>query len=129
MFRWIPKAAIIEIHKELILEHGGLSGAIAVSQDLLDSTLARPKQFEVYSGKTTLFDMAASYGFGFAKNHCFSDGNKRIALVSMDIFLQMNRYEIVAEEVEAVVIIEELAAGKISEQELAIWVKTNSNKS
>lgn len=126
MFRWIPKAAIIEIHKELILEHGGLQGAIAIRHELLDSTLARPKQLEAYSNQVNIFVLAASYGFGFAKNHCFSDGNKRIALVSIDVCLQLNGYELTAEEVEAATVIEDLAAGKILEKELTVWIEENS---
>ena len=126
MFRWIPKTAIIEFHKELISEHGGLQGAIAIRHDLLDSTLARPKQLEAYSSLANIFELAASYGFGFAKNHCFSDGNKRIALVSIDVFLQLNGYELTAEEVETAIVIEDLAAGKILEEELAVWIGKNS---
>jgi len=43
MLCWLPKSAIIAIHGELLIEHGGLSGS--VNDHLLSSTLARPQQF------------------------------------------------------------------------------------
>ena len=69
--------------------------------------------------------MAASYGFGFARNHCFPDGNKRLALVSIDVILQVNEYELCADEADAVAVIRELASGDISEADLANWITEN----
>jgi death-on-curing protein len=68
----------------------------------------------------------SAYGFGFAKNHCFTDGNKRIRLVAIDVFLQLNGYELIAEEAEAAIVIEGLAAGEMSEDELANWIEHNA---
>lgn len=94
---------------------------------MLDSTLARPQQLEVYAKpEPTIFQLAVSYGFGFARNHCFSDGNKRVALVSIDVFLQLNGYELIAGEVDAALTIEDLAAREISEEMLAEWIEANS---
>ena len=125
MPRWLPKSAIVAIHGELLAEHGGLSGP--VNDDLLGSTLARPQQLETYGDPPPdIFQLAASYGFGFAKNHCFKDGNKRVSLVAIDVFLELNGYELVAEEADAVFIIESLAAGSVSEEELSLWIKDNS---
>jgi len=125
MPHWLPKSAIIAIHGELLAEHGGFSGP--VNDDSLYSTLARPQQLETYGDPPPdIFQLAASYGFGFAKNHCFKDGNKRISLVAIDVFLELNGYELVAEETEAVFIIESLAAGNVSEEELSLWIKGNS---
>ena len=125
MPRWIPEAAIRSIHAELQAEHGGLDGP--VDEDKLGATLARPQQLEAYSDPpASLFQYAAAYGFGFAKNHCFKDGNKRISLAAIDVFLQLNGYELVAEEAEAAIIIEALAAGEMTENDLAQWIETNS---
>ena len=125
MPRWIPEAAIRSIHAELLAEHGGLDGP--VDEDKLGATLARPQQLEAYSDPpASLFQYAAAYGFGFAKNHCFKDGNKRISLAAIDVFLQLNGYELVAEEAEAAIIIEALAAGEMTENDLAQWIETNS---
>lgn len=125
MPRWIPEAAVRAIHAELLAEHGGLDGP--VDEDVLGATLARPQHLETYSNPpASFFQLAAAYGFGFAKNHCFIDGNKRISLVTIDVFLQLNGYELTAEEAEAVIIIEGLAAGDMTEEELAHWIETNA---
>ena len=122
---WIPESAIRAIHAELLAEHGGLDGP--VDEDMLGATLARPQQLETYSDPpASLFQYAAAYGFGFAKNHCFKDGNKRICLAPTDVFLQLNGHELVAEEAEAAIIIEALAAGEMTENDLAQWIEINS---
>jgi len=126
MPRWIPDAAIVAIHAELLEEHGGLEGPI--NKDMLGATLARPRQLDTYSNPSaSLFQIAAAYGFGFAKNHCFKDGNKRICLAAIDVFLQLNGYELLAEEADAVFVIEGLAAGKVTEEELARWIEANAS--
>jgi len=118
-FVWLPEAAIIAMHDELLAEHGGLDGAVDANR--LASTMARPMQLESY-GSPSLHEVAASYGFGFARNHCFSDGNKRIALVAMDVFLQLNGEELSAPEADAVLTIEDLATGDIGEEDLVAWI-------
>jgi death-on-curing protein len=121
---WIPAAVVRAMHWELLQEHGGPDGAI--DENALGATLARPQQLDHYANPTaTLPQLAAAYGFNFSRNHCFSDGNKRIALASIDVFLQMNGYELIATEVETVVTIQALAAGELEESQLAEWVSRN----
>jgi death-on-curing protein len=125
MVRWIPETAILAIHSELLAEHGGLEGP--VNEDMLGATLSRPQHLETYSNPTpSIFQLAASYGFGFAKNHCFRDGNKRIALAAIDVFLQLNGQELTSHETDAVFTIEALASGEISEDELSAWIAANA---
>jgi len=125
--KWIPKNAIKAIHQELLKEHGGFDGSM--NQNAFESTVERPKQLAHYGNPPpTLYELAASYGFGFARNHCFSDGNKRVALAIIDVFLRINGYMLVAEEVEAVFVIETLASGNMTEVELSIWVLDNSSE-
>lgn len=113
------------LHQGLLSNYGGLSGA--VREDLLETALARPQQLLAYKKpKPDLFELAAAYGFGFARLHAFSDGNKRVALAVIDVFLQMNGYELEVAEAEAVLIIQDLAAGRLSEAELAAWIKLRS---
>jgi death on curing protein len=106
--RWIPEAAIRLMHDALIREHGGSYGILDAG--LLASTLAKPKNLFHYGQNATLFDLVAAYGYGFAKNHSFIDGNKRVALVAVDVFLQMNGFELVASESEAAAFFLDLAA-------------------
>lgn len=124
---WLSKAVIIAIHGELLAEHGGLDGTY--KEDSLESTLARPQQLVSYGDPVpSLFNLAACYGYGFAKNHCFSDGNKRIALAAMDVFLQLNGHELIASETEVVDTILRLAASEINENDLSRWIEENTSK-
>ncbi|MFT7460442.1 MAG: death-on-curing protein [Planctomycetota bacterium] len=122
--KWLSSKAVIAIHAALIEEHSGLQGAI--NHASLESTLARPQQFLSYPGLTPdIFSLAAAYAYEFAKNHCFTDGNKRVALSSIDNFLILNGFELVASEVEAVAAIIQLAAGEMSEVDLIEWIRQN----
>jgi len=104
-------------------QHGGLPGL--PNEDALAATLARPQQQLTYEPNSTLYELAASYGFGFARNHCFPDGNKRVALASMDVFLMLNGKDLVPDEVEAVVIVGAVAAGEYSQADLSEWIEQN----
>jgi death-on-curing protein len=69
------------------------------------------------------------YGVAIVRNHPFVDGNKRVALMVMYVFLEINGYRLDAPEVEAVDEMLRLAAGKLDEKELSGWLKTNSTLS
>ncbi|MBF0266382.1 MAG: type II toxin-antitoxin system death-on-curing family toxin [Gammaproteobacteria bacterium] len=125
MFRWLSQSVVLHMHAELMDEHGGLNGP--VNEQNLDSTLTRPQQLLHYeSPMPSIFQLAASYGYGLAMNHCFRDGNKRISLVCIDVFLQINGYELIAGEADAVVTIESLASGTLTEEELTDWIIQNT---
>ena len=123
-FVWLESRDVLYFHRELIAEHGGLPGP--ADGDRLESAVARPRNLLAYRDDATICDLAASYGYGLARNHCFPDGNKRIALVSIDVFLMVNGYELVAAEADAVVTIRMLAAGEMSEAELSAWIEANT---
>ena len=122
---WVPSDAVVAIHQALLQEHGGLIGP--PRPDSLEAALARPQQLHHYTQpKPSLARLAAAYGFALAKGHCFADGNKRVALSIIDVFLQMNGSELSASEPDAVVTIQALAAGELTEEELAAWIEANS---
>ncbi|MDQ7051140.1 MAG: type II toxin-antitoxin system death-on-curing family toxin [Enterobacterales bacterium] len=123
---WILEEVVLAIHKILLSDHGGLSGLR--DRALLDSSLNRPKQLYTYQNQATIYDLAASYCYGLAKNHPFVDGNKRIALTTAVVFLEHNQIDFAASEAETVIIIESLAAGNISEQNLSLWFEKQSQK-
>lgn len=116
------KEVIIAIHSELLAEHGGAVGV--ANNDLLESTLAKPLHHLSY-GDPVLPVIAAAYGYGFTKNHCFVDGNKRIALMAMYTFLYSNGLKLTASEESAVDTIYHVANGTISEEELVNWIAVN----
>jgi death on curing protein len=122
---WVPSRAVAAMHAELILEHGGLAGPVRVSE--LEAALGRPEHQYRYSDPTpSLERLAAAYGYSLARNHCFADGNKRIALAVIDVFLQMNGRELTAEEADAGGIIQSVAAGKLTEEQLATWISEHA---
>lgn len=122
---WVLDQVVISVHEMLLSEHGGSPGIR--DKALLDSALARPKQRFAYEPESSIFELAASYSFGLAKNHAFIDGNKRIAFAVAAIFLEFNGFVFNAPESEVVVFFENLASSNISEQDLANWFKLSSN--
>ena len=103
MPEWLNASDVSYFHRMLIDEHGGLHGIR--DKGALESTLARPMHLLNYEPEATIQELAASYGFGFAKNHVFNDGNKRISLAVIDTFLRINGMQLIAEEVDAVCVI------------------------
>jgi len=124
---FIPKDVVLIIHADLLQRYGGEPGLR--DEGLLDSALAQPMM--TFNGKhthKTLFDKAAAYGFHVCKNHPFVDGNKRVAFVLMDIFLQKNCWDITSPEEEAYAMMMDLASGKLQKSQLATWLKEHSSK-
>lgn len=119
--RWVLPQVVTAIHQMLIAEHGGLPGIR--DQGLLDSALARPRQQAAYGKKNSVFQLAAAYSYGLARNHPFVDGNKRIALTVAAVFLEINGYSLNAPEAEAVIIYQQLADGRLTEERLAEWMR------
>ena len=126
--RFIPLDFVLSVHSDLIQRYGGRTGVR--DRNLLESALAQPRI--TIGGKyahKTLFDKAAAYGFHLSRNHPFVDGNKRVAFVLMDIFLQKNGGEIVAQEEETYSMMIDLASGKLSKPQISTWLKEHSAKS
>ena len=116
---WLDLGIVLDFHSEQLSLFGGADGV----RDLgfLESSLARPINKFAY-GETGLAALAATYGFGIARNHAFVDGNKRTALASMIVFLGLNGRDIDATQEAATAIILSLAAGEITEEALAGWI-------
>ncbi|MEA5583742.1 type II toxin-antitoxin system death-on-curing family toxin, partial [Nodularia harveyana UHCC-0300] len=65
---------------------------------------------------------------GFAKNHAFIDGNKRVAFAVMATFLELNGYSLDVPEPQVVLIMERLANGQESQETISEWLQENSIK-
>jgi len=115
---WLRLEAILAAHDDQLAEHGG--GVGIRDQGLLESALARPRNLFAY-GEASLARLAAAYAFGIARNHPFVDGNKRTALVAAEGFLGLNGFDLTATDVESVSMFLSLAAGEVTEQQLADW--------
>ena len=122
---WILEDVVYAIHRRQIAEHGDAEGVR--DHGLLESALARPQNSYHFKQPTPdTAALAAAYASGIAGNHPFIDGNKRTALVVCRLFLMLNKVELIALESEKYRILMKLAAGELSEMELASWIVSHS---
>lgn len=117
---WVRDDLVVALHDQQLAEHGGAAGV----RDLgaLESALGRPRNGAA-CGSPDAAQLAASYAFGLAKNHPFTDGNKRTAAVVALLFLALNDLEWAISEPELVVMVLALAAGELAEDEVAAWFR------
>ena len=113
---------VIAIHSRQLRRFGGAAGLC--DEGLLRSALERPLNKWHYE-QAQLPELAAAYGFGLAKNHAFVDGNKRIAFMSMLVFLRKNNARFAPDPSVATAMMMSLAAGEVSEESLARWIRDN----
>jgi death on curing protein len=122
---WIGVLEILVLHDLQLATFGGAAGVR--DHGLLESALARPRNLLMYRRKKlSQARLAAAYAFGIIRNHPFIDGNKRTALVISFAFLEVNGVEISASEEETYHMFVDLAAGRVSEEQLAEWISENS---
>ena len=122
---WLSTELVQAMHLRQLSEHGG--GAGIRDLGLLDSALQRPLNKAAY-GEVELADLAAAYAYGIARNHPFIDGNKRTALVASFTFLYLNGCVMNSSQIENVQTFLALAAGTLSEDQLAAWFKQHVRK-
>lgn len=124
---WMEASDAIIVHDAELAAHGGSEGIRDIG--LLESALAKPKNLWNYGEpRPSLQRLAASYAFGISSNHSFVDGNKRTALIISFVFCALNGLEVVASQEEAYLTFMALAAGKLSEEELASWFERNTRQ-
>lgn len=119
---WLHAQVMLAVHEEQLSEHGGGSGVR--DQGLFESALSRPLNLVVY-GDPDVAALAAAYGFGLARNHAFVDGNKRTAFVAVELFLALNGWDLIASDAQCVLTMLALAAGDLSEEEFAQWLRAH----
>jgi death-on-curing protein len=125
-WRWISKPALLLLHGESLSTHGGAAGLR--DEGLLDSALARPLNLVAYAQLEKPPDiaaLAASCTAGIAQNRLFVDGNKRAAFLATGLFLYLNGYRLNVSQVDATVAVLGLAAGELSEDDFAAWLRSH----
>ena len=120
--RWVERLVVEAVQFDLLREHGGMPGLR--DEHALEAAMARARQRRAYDNDADLAALAASYGHGLCRSHPFVDGNKRIAFVTMAVFLGLNGHDIDAPETEVVAVMAALAAGELGEEELAAWLRS-----
>lgn len=116
----VSRAVVLALHDEQLAEHGGGDGLR--DEGLLESALDRPRNLIAY-GTPDMADLAAAYAYGIARNHPFVDGNKRAAFVVTELFLGLNGLELSISDAAVVAVWTALAAGELTEEELARTIR------
>jgi death on curing protein len=115
---FLTLAEVIEIHSNQIKLYGGKEGIRDIS--LLSSAIAMP--YATFSGEylhRDIYEMAAAYAFHICQNHAFIDGNKRTALASSLVFLELNGISIADPEEKLYEALMNIASGKLSKESFA----------
>ena len=119
--RWLSRLVVDAIHADQLRQHGGHPGVR--DDNLVESTLARPRQKWNYDESADVAALAAAYAFGFVRNHPYKDGNKRIGFLALVTFLGINHYDLETTDEDVVTTMLALADGSLTETRLANWVR------
>jgi len=123
MVRFLRIEIILAIHDDQIRLYGGAYGLRDAAG--LDAAFHMPQaQFSGQFLHSTIFQMAAAYGFHLCQNHPFLDGNKRTAGMAMFTFLKLNGLEPIATESDYYAVMKAVASGNMTKEELADWLQT-----
>ena len=123
---WVDSKTLKLLHDESLTIFGGSRGIR--DEALFESAMARPQNLIAYNPDADIADLAASYGYGLAKNHAFIDGNKRVAFLAVGIFLGTNGYKLLASQIEAIQAVLGVASGELSEENFATWIRAHIQK-
>ena len=118
---------IYELHNQL--EESFILSSGVRDENLLASAVNTP--FQTFMGNDlypSIYDKAAQLCYGIVNNHPFTDGNKRTALHSMYVYLIINGFDITATQQEVENLIIDVAAGNMTNTELAEWLRENTIK-
>lgn len=123
---WLNRTIVDSFHNDQLKAHGGLHGLRG--ENALEAALARPRNKWAYDKETDLAVLAAAYGFAITASHPYLDGNKRTGFLAIVTFLGINGYDFRATDVQVVTEILGLAAGQVTEKDLAHWVRTHMKR-
>lgn len=120
---WLDPAVLRAVHDEQLAEHRGAAGTR--DEGLFESALARPQHLLHY-GQPDVADLAAAYGYGIARNRPFIDGNKRTAFVEVELFLDLNGHDLLADDADCVLTMLSVADGSLDETAFAAWIRRHA---
>lgn len=121
-WNWVSRDLAYAVHEMQLARHGGLDGIR--DKNAIESALARPKQLANYGEpQPDAADLAAAYAYGIARNHGFSDGNKRTAWIVARVFLLDNNVNINFAALDAIHLMESVASSSLDEKQLAVWFR------
>ena len=121
--RWVARVVVEAMHLDQLRAHGGLPGIR--DENALEAALARARNKWAYDRTTDLAALGAAYAFGVVTTHPFRDGNKRLAFLTMVVFLGLNGYDLDAPESDVVSIMVAAADHRATEAQLTAWIRAH----
>ena len=121
----LSREQILYLHSKLIKVTGGIDGIR--DERLLDSALHAP--FQAFGGEEiypSVSRKAARLCYGLIQNHAFYDGNKRIGVYVMLVFLELNGMEIDCVDEELVDLGLGVASGAMRDEDIVIWILSHT---
>jgi death-on-curing protein len=122
--KYLAIREVLRLHEEVLADSGGTAGLR--DRSALESAVVQPQA--TFGGEDlypTLPEKAAALAFGIVNNHPFVDGNKRTGHAAMDVFLLRNGRELDAGVDGQEQVILDVAAGRMTRDELADWVEAH----
>lgn len=119
----LTKEKVLALHRRIADASGGSIGLR--DEGLLESSLN--SAFASFGGVDfypTVEEKAARLGYSLISNHAFLDGNKRIGIFVMLVFLQVNGFTLSCSNDDVVHITLSVAAEESGYAELLTWIHT-----
>ncbi len=122
-WEFLTRRVVEAMHAEQLRRHGGAQGLR--DENALESALSRAENKSAY-GEPDIYELAAAYVFGLARNHAFVDGNKRTAIVAAGAFLIINGHRLTADDGTLYTFTMGVAAGEIDETGAAAFFRDHT---
>lgn len=121
---WLSRAVVDLIHEDQRQQYGGNVGVL--NEGGIESAVARARNRFEYTA-ADLFECAACYIFGLAKNHGYQDANKRTAFAAGLTFLRVNAVRVDALPADAVRLMLDVATDVADEAAIAAWLRDRAS--
>jgi len=120
---WLSRTAVDLIHEDQRRQYGGNAGVL--NGGGIESALARAPNRLAYTG-ADLFECAAYYIFGLAKNPGYQDANKRTAYMCGWTFLRLNGWSVRASPDDVVRLMLDVATDIADEAAIVVWLRAHA---
>lgn len=125
--RYLSEQEVIAINYLIIDQFSPTEPKGLMNAGLLNSCVERPKQTVMgEDAYVDVFEKGAAFFESLAKNHCFINGNKRTAFVSLLQFLSYNGYRFIMNQKEAEDFVVDIVMHKYDFNEMSNIIKTHS---
>ena len=122
---YLSAAQLLRLHRLQVTAFGGPKAVQDAGR--LEAAVARPRM--TFAGEDLYPDLAAKAAalmHSIVMNHPFLDGNKRVGAMAAELFLAVNGQALVADDDALVAIVVDVAAGRVTAEALAIWIRQRS---